>query len=236
MGARSFMLATRTPMSRDGFDTWLRTPLPDLDVIANPSAMYAGWALDGAEPDWDLTGVAAHCPSALAGLRTDRTKTPLALLAPRAAQGFTLLRHRDEALEVCPYDHHGDETGTLTSLLMPAGAGRLARPGTEAPVLYWGGDVHPGLPMPGDEPHAVMLVTPTGARFVDTYPLDTLIAALTPIETDFLAATVPGDDGNPAPDAPALLDPALRARPAPTEPTEHPCGPLLPASEPPACP
>ncbi|MFC8198256.1 hypothetical protein ACFUTV_23080 [Streptomyces sp. NPDC057298] len=63
--------------------------------------MYAGWALDGAEPDWDLTEVAAHYPSALPGLRADRTKTPRALLTPCAAQGFTLLRHRDEALEVC---------------------------------------------------------------------------------------------------------------------------------------
>ena len=59
MGARSFMLATRTPMSRDGFDAWLRTPLPDLAVIDNPSAMYTGWALDGADPDWDLTGLGA---------------------------------------------------------------------------------------------------------------------------------------------------------------------------------
>ncbi|WAU78508.1 hypothetical protein O1Q96_01380 (plasmid) [Streptomyces sp. Qhu-G9] len=114
--------------------------------------------------------------------------------------------------------------------------GRFVRPGTEAPVLYWGGDIHPGLPMPGDEPHAVMLATPTGARFVDTYPLATLIAAPTPIETDFLAATAPGDDGNPALDAPDLLDPAQLAQPAPTEPTEQPCRPLLPASEPPTCP
>jgi hypothetical protein len=82
MGARSFMPATRIPMPRDRFDAWLRTPLPRLDIIENPSAVYAGWADDGADPDWDLTGIAAHHPSAVAGIRADRARTPLHLLAP----------------------------------------------------------------------------------------------------------------------------------------------------------
>lgn len=215
MGARSFMLATRIPMSRDGFDEWLRTPLPRLDIIDNPSAMYAGWAADGATPDWDLAETAAHSPQAVAGIRADRNKTPLQLLAPRTAQGLDLLRHRDEALEVYLYDYHGDETSTQTDLLMLAGAGRFAHPGTEAPVMYWGGDVYPGLPMPGDEPLAIMLVTDTRACFVDTYPLDTLLANLTRIETDFLTANA-YDDGEgeaPAKASHDLLDPALRAHP-----------------------
>lgn len=215
MGARSFMLATRIPMSREGFDEWLRTPLPGLGIIENPSAMYTGWAVDGADPDWDLTGLAAHYPAAAAAVRADRTRTPRDLLAPRAAQGFTLLRHRGEALEAYLYDYHGDETSTQTALLMLAGAGRFAHPGTGAPVMYWGGDVHPGLPMNGDRPLAVLLVTGARSRFVDTYPLDTLLAHLTPVETDFLTATAYGDgagpDENPAPNTPDLLDPALRA-------------------------
>lgn len=97
-------------MSRDGFDEWLRTPLPGPDIIENPSAMYTGWAVDGAHPDWDLTETAAHYPQAAAGIRADRTKSPLQLLAPRAAQGFNLVRHRDEALEVYLYAYHGEET------------------------------------------------------------------------------------------------------------------------------
>ncbi|MFJ6661261.1 hypothetical protein ACIQNG_33685 [Streptomyces sp. NPDC091377] len=213
MGARSFMLATRIPMSRDGFDEWLHTPLPGLDIIENPSAMYVGWAIDGAAPDWDLAETAAHYPQAVAGIRAERDKTPLQLLAPRAAQGFSLLRHRNEVLEVYLYDYHGEETSTQTDLLMLAGAGRFAHPGTEAPVMYWGGDVYPGLPMPGDEPLAIMLVTHTRARFVDTYPLDTLIANLTPIETDFLTANTYGEDEAPAHASHDLLDPALRAHP-----------------------
>ncbi|MFJ9249115.1 hypothetical protein [Streptomyces sp. NPDC101776] len=66
------------------------------------------------------------------------------------------------------------------------------------PVTYWGGDIHPGLPMPGDEPLAVLLVTSTRARFVDTYPLDALIANLMPVEADFLTATGFGEDEAPA--------------------------------------
>ena len=151
----------------------------------------------------------------MAAIRADRTRTPLGLLAPRAAQGLTLLRHRGEALEACLYDYHGEETSTQTALLMLAGAGRFARAGTETPVMYWGGDIHPGLPMNGDRPLAVMLVACARSRFVDTYPLDTLIAHLRPIETDFLTATAYGDDENPDPNAPVpnapdLLDPALR--------------------------
>ncbi|MEU6223530.1 hypothetical protein [Streptomyces sp. NPDC047042] len=219
MGARSFMLATRIPMSRDGFDEWLHTPLPGLDIIENPSAMYAGWAMDGAAPDWDLTDTAAHYPQAVAGIRADRDKTPLHLLTPRAAQGCDLLRHRDEALEAYLYDYYGEATSAQTHLLMLAGAGRFAHPCTEAPVMYWGGDIDPGLPMPRDEPLAIMLVTHTRARFVGTHPLDTLIANLTPLETDFLTATAHSDDETPAQPSPDLLDPALHAespgRPSP---------------------
>lgn len=47
MGDRSFMLATRMPMSRDGFHEWLRTPLPGLDIIDNPAAMWTGWDPSG---------------------------------------------------------------------------------------------------------------------------------------------------------------------------------------------
>ncbi|WEH15162.1 hypothetical protein [Streptomyces sp. VNUA24] len=226
MGARSFMLATRVPMARDGFEEWLRTPLPGLGVIENPAAMYTGWAADGARPDWDLTAIAAHLPEAAAAVRAEREKTPAHLLAPRAAQGLTLLRHRDDALEAYLYDYHGDESATHTALLMLAGAGRFAHPGTETPVLYWGGDVHPGLPLRGDPPLAVLLVGPARSRFVATHPLDTLIADLTPVETDFLTAAehmdeagAESEDGRPghAPDLldpdlldPDLLDPALR--------------------------
>ncbi|GAB3831447.1 hypothetical protein ACFPIJ_29875 [Dactylosporangium cerinum] len=42
MGGRSYLLATRMPMSRAGFEAWLNAPLPGLDVIENPAAMWTG--------------------------------------------------------------------------------------------------------------------------------------------------------------------------------------------------
>ncbi|MDX2539310.1 hypothetical protein [Streptomyces scabiei] len=131
---------------------------------------------------------------------------------PRAARVLTLLRHRDDSPEAYLYDYQGDESATHTALLMPAGAGRFAHPGTETPALYWG-------------------VGATRSRFAATHPLDTLIAHLTPVETDFPAATEHRDeaagDGRPG-HTPDLLDPALRPalRPDRRPQAEQPGGPL----------
>jgi hypothetical protein len=219
MGGRSFMLATRMPMSRGGFDEWLRTPLPVLDIILNPSAMYAGWASDGVDPDWDLTAIADY-PAASAAIRADRGKTPLQLLAARAAQGFTLVRHHDDALEAYLYDYHGDPYSAQTELLMLAGAGRFAHGDIETPVMYWGGDVYPDLPLGGDPPLAVMVVGNTRAWFVGNYPIDTLIADLRSVETDFLAAAVDQGDEGFRWDSSEVLDPAVRAHVL-APPAEH---------------
>jgi hypothetical protein len=218
MGGRSFMLAARIPMSRDGFDEWLRTPLPLLDIIENPSTMYSGWASHGVDPDWDLTAFADY-PAALAEIRADRGKTPLQLLAARAAQKFTLVRHHGHALEVYLYDYHSAAYSTQTELLMLAGAGRFAHGDTEAPVMYWGGDVHPGLPM-GGPPLAVMMVSTARSWFVANYPIDTLIADLRSVETDFLAAAVDQGDENVGWDSSEVLDPAVRAHVL-AAPAEH---------------
>ncbi|MEH0636499.1 hypothetical protein QBA35_24730 [Streptomyces bottropensis] len=91
-----------------------------------------------------MTRPSGSDPTARGGTRwADREKTPSQLLAPRAAQGRTLLRHRDDAPEAYRYDYHGEETGSHTALRMPAGAGRFAPADAESPVLYRGGDVDP---------------------------------------------------------------------------------------------
>lgn len=72
-----------------------------------------------------------------------------------------------------------------------------------------------------DEPLVIMLVTHARARFVDTYALDTLIANLAPIETDFLTAIAYSEGEVPAQPSPDLLDPVLHAHPV-AVPTEHP--------------
>ncbi|MGW0659786.1 hypothetical protein [Streptodolium elevatio] len=205
------MLATRIPMERDGFDAWLAAPLPGLDAIADPRAMYAGWGADGSVPDWDLTELADY-PAAVAAIRADRERTPLELLAARAAGGFTLARHHDGALEIYLYDYHGESSTTHTELLMLAGAGRFARPGTESPVMFWGGDVDPGLPPRGHLPLVVMVVVGSGpARFVETYPVHELTDSLRTVEQAFLAAVVEGDAESYGWDPSQVLDPAIRA-------------------------
>jgi hypothetical protein len=202
------MLATRMPMSRAGFDAWLAAPLPGLDVIGNPGAMWAGWVDDAGEPDWDLAELAGS-PAAVTAIRADRAATPLRRLAARAAAGVTLARHHDGALEVYLYDYHGDVYGTQTDLLMLAGAGRFAEEG--AAVMYWGGEVYPDLPLGGDRPLTVLLVEPGGARFVDRHPVGALIERLRPVEAAFLAvAGAAGGEGGP--DAATLLDPVVRGQ------------------------
>ncbi|XVU23159.1 hypothetical protein ACQPZJ_38750 [Actinoplanes sp. CA-054009] len=173
MSGRSFMLATRMPMPAPVYETWLDTPLPTLDVIENREAF---------ETDWNLTAIAAS-PAAVTHYRQARESTPRRLLEART--GLDIARHREGAVEIYLYDYHGDPYGTQTNLLMLAGAGRFLTAGT--PILHWGGDVDPGLPLPGHPPLAVLLAGPAGARFVPHYPLTDLIASLTPLETDFLA-------------------------------------------------
>lgn len=153
--------------------------------------MWAGWANDGADLEWD--------PAA------DRDP-PLRRLAARAAAGYTLARHHDDALEIYLYDYHGDVPGTQEDLLMLAGAGRFADAG--APVMYWGGDVYPDLPLGGDRPLAILLVDRDGARFVDSYPVAALIERLRPVEAAFLAAV--DDEGDGAWDSTHVLDAAIR--------------------------
>ncbi|GAA1405803.1 hypothetical protein [Catellatospora coxensis] len=211
MGGRSYMLATRMPMSRDGFDTWLSTPLPDLGVLANPDQMWRGWAADDVTPDWELTAI-ADSPAAVATYRANRTRTPLELLTARAAAGFTLARHHRDALEIYLYDYHADHYGAQTDLLMLAGAGRFADGGAEVPVLYWGGDVYPGLPSDDGSVLSVLLVGRTAARFTAAYPFAALVEGLRPVEEAFLGAVVDRDGDDPGWDATDVLDPAVAAR------------------------
>ncbi|WP_238011120.1 hypothetical protein KZZ52_22520 [Dactylosporangium sp. AC04546] len=194
MGGRSYMVATRMPMTRAAFDEWLTTPLPGLDAIANPAEMWTGWFLDGEVPDWE--------PEAPA-YRAERASTPQRVLAQRASGGYTVARHRDGMLECYLYEYHRDVWQTQTELLMFAGAGRFAD--AEAPVMHWGGEVYPDLPLGSDVPLSVLLAGPSGARFVASYPLDELLATLRPVEAAFLGAT--DEEGAWYPDG--TIDPAV---------------------------
>ncbi|MDI1463090.1 hypothetical protein QEZ54_19105 [Catellatospora sp. KI3] len=206
MSGRSFMLATRVPMSRTGFEAWLDTPPPSLDVIENPAAMWTGWAAAGDAADWDLTAF-ADSPHIVAAMRADQRKTPRELLTDRVKTGGCVARHRDEALELYLYDYHADFYRTRTELLMLAGAGRYADVGAH-PVLFWGGNVYADLPIAGDPPLSVLVVSRAGAHFVDRYPIDALVESLRPIEAAFLARYE--GDGSAEPDLTDAVDPDLR--------------------------
>ncbi|GHJ47961.1 hypothetical protein Cs7R123_53030 [Catellatospora sp. TT07R-123] len=198
------MLAARIPMPRSGFEGWLDAPLPAVEVIANPDAMWTGWAADGAAADWDLAELAEY-PGAVQTLLEERRRTARELLAQRVPNGC-VARHRDGALEIYLYDYHADSYRTRTELLMLAGAGRFADEGRH-PVLHWGGNVYPDLPLAGDPPLSVLIVSRDGAAFTDRYPIEALIETLRPAEAAFLA-TFEGD-GDAAPDLTGAVDPLL---------------------------
>ncbi|MFI5914273.1 hypothetical protein [Dactylosporangium sp. NPDC051541] len=179
MSGRSYMVAARIPMPRAGFEAWLDTPVPALDAIAGRDAVWAEW--------------------------TPVEGTPRERLTARAALGWTLARHVDGVLELYLYDYHHAPDVTQAELLLLAAAGRRATAGSA--VMYWGGNVYPDLPLGGDEPIAVLLVGPDGARFTDRYRLAELLEQLRPAESAFLAAL--GPDGESW-DADGLIDAALQ--------------------------
>lgn len=90
----SFLVATRIPMSREGFERWLDAPAPGLGAIANPAAMFDGWFWHGdRRDDWSAPEL-----------------TPRAFFADRVEQACagkpatTILLHRDGALEAYLFD------------------------------------------------------------------------------------------------------------------------------------
>ncbi|MFB9412363.1 hypothetical protein [Dactylosporangium matsuzakiense] len=163
MSGRSYMVAARIPMTRAGFEDWLDTPVPGTGAIADAETVWPRW--------------------------TPLPGTPRARLTARAAQGWTLARHVGGVLELYLYDYHADAGTTQAELLLLAAAGRRAT--AETAAMYWGGNGYPDLPFGGDEPIAVLLTGPDGARFTDRYRRPALLAHLRPAETAFLAAIGP---------------------------------------------
>ncbi|MER7277142.1 hypothetical protein ABT369_22120 [Dactylosporangium sp. NPDC000244] len=183
MSGRSYMLAARMPMSREAFEAWLDEPAPGVEAIANPGAVWDEWT-----------------PAYASETARER-------LAIRGAAGFALARHRDGVLELYLYDYYYSPGVAQSELLLLAAAGRRAE--AESAVMFWGGNVYPDLPLGGDEPIAVLLTGPDGARFTDRYRLSALLEHLRPVETAFLAAAGAGDeDATWNPDG--MVDPALQ--------------------------
>ncbi|MFD9701862.1 hypothetical protein [Lentzea sp. NPDC059081] len=174
----SFMVAARIPMSRDGFESWLRTPVKDLGAIANPEAMFDGWLWHGrrADTEWQSTGVGM---------------TPAEYFAERVDDSCGgdeecgVLLHRDGALEAYLLHFGYSEWRVHTALLMLAAAGEFKSEPAEDTVLFWAETGANLWPADATGWLAVLSVGTDGARFVDARDLTEVVAGLRTVESRF---------------------------------------------------
>ncbi|MCG8923009.1 hypothetical protein [Lentzea sp. CC55] len=214
----SFLVAARIPLSREGFEAWLRTPVEDLGVISNPGAMFDGWFWGGRdrEPDWDSAGVGTT-PGQYFAERVDDS------CGGNEECGVVL--HRDGALEVYLF-HLGYSAWSIhTALLVLAAAGRFQAEDAEGAVLFWAETGANLLPADSRGWLSVLSVGGDGARFVASRDLTEVVAALRPAESRFfeLVERLAGESEEfdwesgeefrtETPRDPAFTDPAVLAR------------------------
>ncbi|MEV0247026.1 hypothetical protein AB0H76_10605 [Nocardia sp. NPDC050712] len=201
----SFLLATRIPMSRNEFEQWLDTPVPEPSVIANPEAMFDGWYWDGKPADW---------------AQAEADATPREYFADCAGESPYLtyiVLYRDGALEAYLMHFGFCESNVYTALLMFAAAGRCST--APATVLFWA-ETSGALREPDWRGWlATLTVGPDGARFEANRELAATIAALRPVEERFFELVgrmaVVEETGDPDYSGvyrePRFLDPAFQA-------------------------
>ncbi|MEV0292699.1 hypothetical protein [Nocardia sp. NPDC050710] len=174
----SFMLATRIPMTREGFEQWLDTPAPNPDVISDPDAMFDGWFWDGrrAGTAWATAAVGV---------------TPREFLARRTEDACTgeptigVVLYREGALEAYLFHLGYVESSVHTALLMFAAAAPFKTEPTTDPVLFWA-ETSAALGEPDWNGWlAVLSVGKEEARFIGATNLTEAIAVLRPIEDRF---------------------------------------------------
>ncbi|MFF3378059.1 hypothetical protein ACFYXF_34550 [Streptomyces sp. NPDC002680] len=174
----SFMVAARIPMSREGFEAWLGTPVPGLGRIANPADMFDGWLWNGRRADTEWNSV-------------DAETTPREYFAERvddacsAKSSDGVLLYRDGALEAYLFHLGYDEWSVHTALLVFAAAGEFkSEPGDDT-VLFWAETGANLWPADADGWLAVLSVGRSEARFVDARDLTDVVAGLRPVESRF---------------------------------------------------
>ncbi|MEU1519987.1 hypothetical protein ABZ490_49095 [Streptomyces sp. NPDC005811] len=217
----SFLVAARIPMTRDGFERWLSTPVADLSAIANPADMFDGWLWDGrrADTEWDSA---------------DTGTTPREYFAERAEGACSgksvdgVLVYRDGALEAYLLHLGYRERSIHTALLLLAATGPFTSGDTEDTVLFWA-ETGAGLWDADDDGWlAVLSVGRSGARFVDARDLTGTVAGLRPVEDRFFemverlaeeeeswAWDSGRDFRTETPRDPAFTDPSVLERPGP---------------------
>ncbi|MCF1592927.1 hypothetical protein [Streptomyces muensis] len=175
----TFLVAARIPMSRDGFEAWLSTPIPDVSRIANPAEMFDGWCWNGerADREWDSVD----------GGITPREFFSQAIEKAcfSASQDGCLVLYREGALEAYLFHFGYKQWNVHTALLMFAGAGEFKSETDEDTVLFWaetGGNL-----WDADDTGwlAVLSVGKGEARFVSERDLTNTVAGLRPVESRF---------------------------------------------------
>jgi hypothetical protein len=126
----SFVVAARIPMSREGFEKWLSTPVEDLSKISNPEAMFDGWLWNGRRTatEWDSNDVGTTPGEYFAKRAEDSC---------RVNEECGVLLHRDGALEAYLLHFGYSERSVHTALLMFAAAGEFKSEHAEDTVLFW---------------------------------------------------------------------------------------------------
>ncbi|MET9230022.1 hypothetical protein [Lentzea sp. NPDC003310] len=172
----SFMVAARIPMTREGFESWLDTPVPDLGRIANPEEMFTGWFWDGRPGDWTTVG-ADLTPGEFFAERVDD--------ACGGDEECGVVLHRDGALEVYLFHLGYSEWSIHTALLVLAAAGEFKSDPADGTALFWAETGANLWPADADGWLAVLSVGKDEARFVGERDLTDVVAALRPAESRF---------------------------------------------------
>ncbi|WTW98147.1 hypothetical protein OG216_34560 [Streptomycetaceae bacterium NBC_01309] len=176
----SFMLATRIPMTREGFEAWLDAPVSGVEVIENPGEMFTGWFWDGTDSAdrWD---------------RVEEDTTAREFFAECVEEACAgrpttvVLGYREGALEAYLFDAGYDESSVHTALLLFAAAGRFRSEPGEDRVLFWAETNGALLKPSSDGWLAVLSVGRDGARFVGRVDLAETVAGLRAVEDRFYA-------------------------------------------------
>ncbi|MFD9733251.1 hypothetical protein [Umezawaea sp. NPDC059074] len=174
----SFMVAARIPLSREGFEAWLRTPVENLGVISNPEAMFDGWLWNDrrADTEWDSVETGTT-PAAYFAERVDASC--------EGDEECGVLRYHDGALEAYLLHFGYSERSVHTALLMLAAAGAVKSEPTEDTVLFWAETGANLWPADASGWLAVLSVSRDGARFVRSRDLTSTVAGLRPVESRF---------------------------------------------------
>ncbi|MET8650165.1 hypothetical protein [Nocardia aurea] len=172
----SFLVAARIPMSRDGFERWLDTPVTDPAVIADQETVFDGWFWDGERADWSRAEIGLSPREFFADHVED---------ACDGGVTTCVVVHRDDALEIYSMCLGFLESFVLTALRMLAATAWFKSDPAPDTALFW---AETGATLPdarGAGWLSVLTIGGEGARFTADADLKATIDGLRPAEALF---------------------------------------------------